>query len=156
MDMYFNLVRDTEGIFTDKGNKVLIFSSSKNLISETIDVDRIKSLSINLVPEMGNIYSYDNETIADSRLLFELKRKGFKKTNYIHIYEEEDEEEYEEKEDIVLKKYECTEIKPKDDCKIKTKPTYGSSEEPGLIFTGLSIIILISLFIVYPIVWLLM
>ena len=45
-NMYFNLVVDTEGIFTDEGNKVLIFSSSKDFVSEEIDTDRIERLSI--------------------------------------------------------------------------------------------------------------
>ena len=131
-NMYFNLVVDTEGIFTDEGNKVLIFSSSKDFVSEEIDTDRIERLSIDLVPEMGNIYSYDNETITDSQLLFELKNRGFEESKNLHLYEEEDEEEAEVKDESSVEEKEVTSDDESKDIEIEIEEgENGDEDEEG-------------------------
>lgn len=89
MKIYFNLVEDTEGIFDS--SKVLIFSSGKDYVSNGYSEMDINIISIDLKKEMENIYSYDEKTVTESQLLFELKTKGFERSELLQLFEEDNE-----------------------------------------------------------------
>ena len=88
-NIYWNVVEDKEGIFSD--DFILILSSGKDYLNDGYNRREINDFPIELIEEMECVFTWDKSRTKEE-LIGELKtRKGFVQSKELNCFEDEDE-----------------------------------------------------------------